>query len=214
MIKAIVFDIDGVLIDSFNANYQFYQDLMSAAGYKPPTKEKYLPLFHRPMHDVIKILTNSSSEEEINRIWEMGREGIVPYPSHLLNLTDGVEETLRELSKDYKLGIVTSRVRERIYEIPALAQLKKYFQVTVSYQDTTQHKPHPDPLHFACDKLQVNPSEAVYIGDVENDVIAGKAAGMKTILFAEASVGNPDACSYSFTALPTVVKSLSNYERH
>ena len=208
MIKVVVFDIDGVLIDSFNANYQFYQDLMTAAGYKPPTKEGYLPLFHRTMHDVIKILTKSASEEEINRIWEMGRGRMVPYPSHLLKLTDGVEETLQELNKNYTLGIVTGRVRERIYEIPALAKLKKYFQVTVAYQDTTNHKPHPEPLHFACDKLQVKPNEAVYIGDVENDVIAGKAADMKTILFAEAPVGNPDAYTFSFTELPELIKSL------
>jgi beta-phosphoglucomutase-like phosphatase (HAD superfamily) len=73
MIKAVLFDIDGVLIDSFAANLRFYQDLMIKAGYKPPTKEEFGNLFHRTLIDVIKVFTKSTSDDEIMRIYKMGQ---------------------------------------------------------------------------------------------------------------------------------------------
>lgn len=54
MIKAIIFDVDGVLFDSFEANFKFYEDLFNKAGYIPPTRKEYPKLFHLPMMDVIK----------------------------------------------------------------------------------------------------------------------------------------------------------------
>jgi len=69
MIKALVFDIDGVLIDSFDANLKFFQDLLSKAGYKPPTKKEYSPIFHLSMLDVVRICTKSADEKEIKRVW-------------------------------------------------------------------------------------------------------------------------------------------------
>ena len=59
MIKAVIFDIDGVLLDSFEANLKFFQDLMIKFGYLPPTKEEVPPIFHLNMWDAIRSLTKS-----------------------------------------------------------------------------------------------------------------------------------------------------------
>ena len=210
MIKALVFDIDGVLIDSFDANLKFFQDLLSKAGYKPPTKKEYSPIFHLSMLDVIRICTKSSDEKEIKRVWEMGRSRIVKYPIFLLKTTKDLEKTIIELSGKYLLGIVTNRVKEGIYKIPVLSRLKKYFQSTVAYQDTKNHKPHPEPLLLVCKKLRVNPNEAVYIGDAQSDIIAGKAAGMKVIFFSKDSNKGADATTSQFKKLPKLVESLNS----
>ena len=209
MIKALVFDIDGVLIDSFDANLKFFQDLLSKAGYKPPTKKEYSPIFHLSMLDVIRICTKSSDEKEIKRVWEMGRSRKVKYPIFLLKTTKDLEKTIIELSGKYLLGIVTNRVKEGIYKIPVLSRLKKYFQITVAYQDTKNHKPHPDPLLLACKKLGVNPDEAVYVGDAQSDIIAGKAAGMKVIFFSQVINNNADATTSQFQKLPKLVESFN-----
>lgn len=208
MIKAVIFDIDGVLIDSFDANFKFFQDLLAKAGYKSPKKEEYLPIFHLSMLDVIKIITKSSSDKEISRIWEIGRSPEFKYPSHLLKTQKDLEKTIRRLKQEYLLGIATSRVKEGIDRVPILSQLQKYFQVTVSYQDTVNHKPHPEPLLLACRKLNVHPNEAVYVGDVENDLIAGKAAGMKVIVFSQKKYKNADAITSQFEKLPEIIKSF------
>ena len=209
MIKALVFDIDGVLIDSFDANLKFFQDLLSKAGYKPPTKKEYSPIFHLSMLDVVRICTKSADEKEIKRIWEMGRSRKVKYPIFLLKTTKDLEKTIIELSGKYLLGIVTNRVKEGIYKIPVLSRLKKYFQITVAYQDTKNHKPHPDPLLLACKKLGVNPDEAVYVGDAQSDIIAGKAAGMKVIFFSQVINNNADATTSQFQKLPKLVESFN-----
>jgi len=209
MIKALVFDIDGVLIDSFDANLKFFQDLLSKAGYKPPTKKEYSPIFHLSMLDVIRICTKSSDEKEIKRVWEMGRSRKVKYPIFLLKTTKDLEKTIIELSGKYLLGIVTNRVKEGIYKIPVLSRLQKYFQITVAYQDTKNHKPHPDPLLLACKKLGVNPDEAVYVGDAQSDIIAAKAAGMKVIFFSQVTNKNADATTSQFQKLPKLVESFN-----
>lgn len=209
MIKAVIFDIDGVLLDSFEANLKFYKDLMVKAGYRPPTREEFPPLFHLSMMDAVKALTRSDSEKEIKRIWELGKSREVKYPIELLNMPEGAEKVIETLSKDYIIGIVTSRIKESVYEVPALAELKKYFKSVVSYQDTINHKPHPEPLLLAAQRLNISPDEAVYIGDVENDIIAGKAAGMKVIIHSKKLFNTADACISDFTELPEIIKNLN-----
>lgn len=207
MIKAVIFDIDGVLLDSFNANLKYFQDLLVKVGYPPPTKEQFKPLFHLTMFDVIKTVTKLP-DEKVQEIWEMGKNRAVEYPHHLLIINQGVEETLEILSKKYILGIVTSRVKEGLYEIPALLKLKKYFPVTIAYEDTQNHKPHPQPLLLACEKLKINPETAIYVGDAKSDILAGKAAGMKTLLYSENKFGDPDLFTSDFEELPKLIKTI------
>src|SRR3989338_6819123 len=185
MIKAVIFDIDGVLLDSFEANLKFFQDLMVKTGHIAPTREEYKPAFHLSMMEAIKFLSKSTSEAETERIWEIGRSRNVEYDLELLKMPKGAEKTIDKLSKHYLLGIVTSRIRESVFESPDLNKLKDYFKVAVSYQDTQNHKPHPEPLLLASKKIGVNPGECVYIGDVENDIIAARAAGMKAVIFSK-----------------------------
>ncbi|RJQ37606.1 HAD family hydrolase [Candidatus Parcubacteria bacterium] len=208
MLKAVIFDIDGVLLDSFEANLKFFQDLMIRTGYRPPTREEFPPIFHLSMMDAIRVLTNSVNEEEIKKIWEMGRSREVPYNVGLLSVPEGAEDVMEELSKKFSLGIVTSRQRGSIYEAPQLAKLKKYFQCAVCYEDTARHKPEPEPLLFAANILAVQPSECVYIGDVENDVRAAKAAGMKVIIYSKNILPEADVCTASFRQLPSLIATL------
>ena len=157
MIKAVIFDIDGVLLDSFEANLKFFQNLMTRFGYRPPTREEYLTLFHLSMWDVIKQLTGLSSEGDIRKIWEIGKSSEVEYPLALLEIPENTPSIIAAFSKKYLLGIVTNRIKESVYEAPKLAKLQKYFRVVVSYDDTAKHKPHPEPLLLAAQKLGVKP---------------------------------------------------------
>jgi len=208
-IKAVIFDIDGVLLDSMSANLKFFQNLMVKFGYQPPTLEYFMPLFHLTMLDTIKILTKSTSDEEIKKIWEAGRSGEVPYPTDLLSMPAAAPSVIEELAKKYLLGIMTSRVKNRVY-IAQLIALQKYFSATISYEDTTNHKPHPEPLLLAAKQLGVKPDEAVYIGDVENDVQTAHAAGMKAIIYSKISMASADANTSDFAKIPEIILNLEN----
>ncbi|MFH1071862.1 MAG: HAD family hydrolase [Nanoarchaeota archaeon] len=208
MIKSVIFDVDGVLLDSFEANLRFFQDLMRKTGYRPPTREEYPALFHLSMLQVIRVLTKSSDEDEVKKIWKMGKSRSVGYHLELLKHPDGMEDVIQELSKTYTLAIVTSRVKGTVFEASRLAKLKRYFKVTITYEDTINHKPHPEPLLLAAKKLKVSPARAVYIGDVENDVLAARAAGMKVITYSRKKFRGANAGTHLFRKLPALISRL------
>lgn len=210
MIKAILFDIDGVLLDSFEANLKFVQDLLKKAGYPPPTREEFPDLFHRPLFDIIKMRTKLNSAEKVKRIWEMGKNREVSYDLNLLNTPERIEEVIKILNNSYELGIVTSRVREAVFEVPVLKKLEPYFKIAVAYQDTEKHKPDPEPLLYAANQLGVAPENTVYIGDVENDVKAGKAAGMKVIIYGQRAVPGAYAWTAEFSQIPKLLQSINH----
>ncbi len=208
MIKAVIFDIDGVLLDSFEANLIFYQNLFTKFGYGAPSREEFPKYFHRAMWDVIKAITRLEDDVEIKKLWDAGKGRDIPYPTELLTMPEGSHEVLEELSKKYLLGIVTSRVRTSVFEAPQLKKLKHLFKTAVAYEDTKEHKPDPEPLLLAAKNLNVLPRECVYVGDVENDLIAGHAAGMKVIIYSKNSVEKADAQTTSFKELPRLIHNL------
>lgn len=208
MIKAILFDIDGVLLDSFDANHKFLNDLLMKAGYAGLSRETSRKNFHATMMDIIKSVTKSTSEKEIKRIWDMGNTREVPYPVHLVRMPKDVPGVIHQLSKKYKLGLVTSRVKNGVFEIPKLAALQKYFSLDVAYEDTMNHKPHPEPLLFAAKQLGLLPGECIYVGDLETDVQAAKAAHMKIIICSKDRFDSADGYTKTFTGLPKVIRKL------
>lgn len=208
MIKAVIFDVDGTLIDSFEANLRFFQDLMIRFGYKPPTGEEYAPLMHMSMRDVIPLLAGSMSEEDAMKIWEAGRGHEVLYHTELLHMRGGAEETIRKLYENYTLGIVTSRVKSSVFEFPRLAALRDLFSVAIAYEDTVNHKPHPDPLLLAASQLGVLSADAVYVGDADSDMKAARAAGMKAVLCSKEKSDLADAQMNAFRDLPHIIASL------
>ncbi len=204
MIKAVIFDVDGTLLDSFEANFELFRNLMKQAGYQPPTKDEYIPLFHRTMRDTVKIIAKTDDEHEIRRICDL--INIVDAPPPIV--ATGAPEAIEELSKHYVLAVVTSRIKAYAYE-PPLNTLEHFFRATVAYEDTENHKPHPEPLLLAADQLKVRPEECVYIGDVENDLMAARAAGMKFILYSKEEITGADACASDFGSVVKLVRSLS-----
>lgn len=208
MIKAVIFDVDGVLIDSFEANLKFYQELLVKAGYKKPTREEYEKLFHATLTDVVKILTGSTDEREIKRVWEMGKNRAVRYPDELISTPNDLEKVLNHLKEKYILAIVTSRLTGGFKKLSHLAKIESFFKTIVYYDDTTNHKPHPDPLLLAAKRLDLKPEECVYIGDAESDVKASKAAGMKVIVYGKVKHEGTDRHTTLFDEIPKLIEEL------
>lgn len=211
MIKAVVFDVDGVLIDSFFANLKFFQNLLVAIGYPPVTQEQYKHLFHLTMLDVIKMFAIGASEERIQEIWEMGRtQRDKLYPVDLLKYPETLEETVRKLSKNYQLGIVTSRVHGSVFAFPQLKDLENYFSTVVYFEDTEKHKPDPEPLLLCAQRMNLDPSEMVYVGDAATDIQSARAAGMKIIEYSSNTTTVADGITSDFSQIPQVVKVVAN----
>lgn len=181
MIKAVIFDIDGVLVDSFNANAHYYRDLLNCFGYNLTLEDYKKSFFHLPLKQAIEVLTGEKSETRVEEIWKAGKE--FPYPINLFKNPEGSFEIIKELSRKYKLAIVTSRVRNGVNDYFRFSKLEKYFPVVVTYEDYSNPKPDPEPLLVALQKLGVKPEEAVYVGDALSDFESAKSAGVGFIGF-------------------------------
>jgi len=208
MIKAVLFDIDGVLIESFEANLRFYQDLFIKTGYERITRERFFELRHMTMYDVIKIVTGLKDEEKIDKIWKMGKGRAVPYRNSLLKSPEKYDEVIRILHNTYTLGLVTGRIYDGIFTVPQLAKYKSYFKVVVSYEDTQDHKPHSEPLLCTLKKLGLQPEETVYVGDTQSDIDAAHAAHIKIIGYSKSALIGADAHTSDFDKIPELVEKL------
>ena len=207
MIKAVLFDIDGVLLDSFEAGLLFFQDILAHMGYPKPNRDEYRKAFHLPLTLALKHLAKADITEELERLHEI--VGKVQYHSELLTEPPHTKETLKTLSKNYKLGIITNRDKNGLLKryFP-FSHTRKYFSVCITRTDVTHYKPHPEPLLLAAKRLHLSPSECVYIGDSHTDIEAGRSAGMKTILFGTRKSKDADAVTTSFRRLPQLIKKL------
>jgi HAD superfamily hydrolase (TIGR01549 family) len=201
MIKAVIFDVDGTLLNSFEANFILFQKLMEAAGYPLPTGEEYKSIFHRTLHDAIQILAHTNDEKETKRIQDFIEKIDVPPAT----FSEGVSEVVKTLNEKYLLAIVTSRIKAYAFESP-LNTLEHYFKIAVTYEDTELHKPDPEPLLLAAKQLNIEPSECVYIGDVRSDFDAAQAAKMKFILYSQETAEWTSMHTNNFTELPNLIE--------
>jgi pyrophosphatase PpaX len=103
-------------------------------------------------------------------------------------------------NRGYAVGVVTSKSRQFAERGLRLCALWEFADVFVSMDDTSRHKPYPEPLLLALERLQVAPQQAVYVGDSRHDMQAGRAAGMRTVAAlwgpvprSELELENPDA---------------------
>lgn len=213
MIKAILFDIDGVLIDSLEATRRFYQELLTKNGYAAPTREEYQDKFPLTMMDTIKFFTKSHDEQELKKIFDMGANSKENYHFELISSPIHMKETIRELSQNYTLGIVTSRIRDIIFEIPQLKEIEHCFQTIITPADTTKHKPDPEPLLLMLERLHISADEAVYVWDAESDLQAAQAAGIQFILFPKREMEWVIYSVDHFEGLPEMIKKLQTQKK-
>lgn len=178
-LQAVLFDIDGVLVDSKESNAAFLKALVQKAGYPEMPKETLDQKFHTPLKVALRELLHAD-EDEVERIIALSSEPGIRQP-HLLSFPDGLQEILEDLAKQYRLGVVTSRMRRGMSEVLELANIHGMFEVLVGYEDVLQPKPHPEPLLVALERLGLSPEVAVYIGDGHSDIDAAHAAGMRSI---------------------------------
>lgn len=207
VIRAVLFDIDGVLVDSVRANAQLYRDVLGHFGFRGPTDAEQAQQNHRTFIDNIRSYAHGASEEQIQQMFDYGASH--PQDHDMLRLIDDVEDTIVMLGRSYALGVVSSRLRMGIGRLLEHFGLAKYFPVQVGFEDTEDHKPHPAPLLFGATKLSIKPDEIVYVGDAATDVQAANAAGMKVVLCAHAALAEADMTVKRFSEILQAVRLLA-----
>lgn len=206
MIPAIIFDLDGTMWDStgctcdiWNRVFEKYKDI----DFKV-TKEKTEQLMGKTMEEIGKILFPDFSDELRNRIVEeVGNEEVDYLKENGAVLYDGLEETLKELRRDYKLYIVSNCQDGYVQAFLQAHNLSEYFEDIEMSGRTGLDKGSNIRLIMERNHIQ----KAVYVGDTEGDAKAAHIAGIPFI-FAEYGFGkaeNPEAVIANIIELPDCI---------
>jgi HAD superfamily hydrolase (TIGR01509 family) len=174
-VKAVIYDLDGVLVDSLEANVAYYNRLLEYFG-RPPLGGEHLEVIQtRTSPEVIGVLFPDAVQAEEAQALEkrLSNDEIIP----LIRLEPYVRETLEGLQKRYRLAVATNRGKS----LPLVLEfhhLGRYFDLTVSSAQVQRPKPHPAYLDMILREFSLAPHQAVYVGDAEVDAQLAGAVGV------------------------------------
>ena len=178
MIKAVLFDLDGTLLDTNELIYTSFVKTFKDKLNIELKKEEVTQFFGIPLGDPFKKYTNSENVDELVAYYREYNEAI---HDTMCFAFEGVKELLTSLrDKGIKIAIVTSKRRELAERGMKIAGIYDFMDVIITPESTTKHKPNGDPAIKACNELGIDPSEAIMVGDSPFDIYCGKNAGCKT----------------------------------
>jgi len=179
-INTVLFDFDGTIMDTNNVILQSWQHTFRTLEGKERPEEEILGTFGEPLHVTMKkFLPHIPLEEGVKTYRSYHYEKF----TDLIEVFPGILELLAELkARGYKLGIVTSRLRHTTEIGLDKYHMGQYFDAVVTADDTDKHKPDPEPVNMALEKLGSKPEEAIMIGDSMFDVLCAKNAGVKAAI--------------------------------
>lgn len=212
MIKAILFDLDGTIVNTNNLILKSFEYLFGDFLKMEVTKEQIYENFGVPLREIFVKHNIENIDEAVK---EYIRYNLTIHDEYIENY-DHAEEGLKALKeKGLKLAIVTSKLRNTAIRGLNCFDLEKYFDVIITPEDTTHHKPHEEPVLVACEKLGVKPSEAIMVGDSHNDILSGKNAGALTCAVKYTDLNydlvlesNPDFCIDTINELVEIASTL------
>lgn len=187
MIKAILFDFDGVVVDSEPVHHRTFMDFMRPLGISVDTDRWYREFAGTGSKNIFTVLLGEAGitdEKTINEYVEK-RKGVYGklVRKGMVRKKGGIENFLKMLRKR-KIGtaVVSGGHPENIEAALEVLGLKKYFDIIIGSGDYRRRKPYPDAFITGAKKLGVKPSECIAIEDSVSGFNAAKRAKMKVVL--------------------------------
>jgi HAD superfamily hydrolase (TIGR01509 family) len=201
-LEAILFDLDGVIINSFESWYQAFNTMLVKYRREKLTRDEFRATCWGPdlAHNLNALnLTDEAGQYCINEQLNL---------VELIELYPDAKTVLSRLRTGYKLkiGLVTNTPKKNVITILDYFQLFDSFDVIVTGDDVRTGKPDAEMILKACATLSVKPEHAILVGDTEIDLLAGKSAGCSIICVRAKSAG--DACIENLQELFAVLDEL------
>lgn len=208
-IQAVLFDWDGTLLDSYDADSAAYLAMFRAMGI--PWGLDELALHYSPnwynVYRAAKLPRNRW--DDANRAWR------AQYANHNPKLVAGARRVLARIARHHRMGLVTSGDRDRVLLQLRQFRLTRLFAARVCAGDTRQKKPHPAPLRLALRQMRLKPAVCIYVGDSPHDLEMARRAGVRAIAVlgrfpTEKSLraARPDLLLGSIAELPEALEAL------
>ncbi len=178
----MLFDVDGTLLDTKNLILASFRAMLHEYGGDHITDETVISHMGIPLDRQIELflgITEPQKVAEIRAFYvdfqkEIYKDYIRPF--------EGVRESLEKLKEHgIVLGIVTSRLLPSLVSYLEFTGLSDFFSVIITPEITEKHKPHPEPVLTAMEKLKALPEKTAFVGDAVFDMQAGQSAGVATV---------------------------------
>ena len=174
-ISVIIFDCDGVMFDSRQANINFYNHLLQHFGLPLMSEDKVAFVHMHTADKSIRHIFRDTPYMEMAQEYRMQMD-YTPFLKDMI-IEPELKMLLEGLRPKFGLAVATNR-SNTIGEVLASYGLSKYFDIVVSSLDVKRPKPHPESLHKILKFFEVGPEEALYVGDSQVDNETSRAAGV------------------------------------
>ena len=210
--EAVIFDLDGTLVDTARDFVRIVVEMCAEAGIEPPSDTQIRHQVSSGAAAMVRLfageisrpvaqggteqgghvvsgpnLNQSASDADLETQVQALREDFVRRYAEQICVDSlvypGADELIKALkTHGVKLGIVTNKPRFLTHKLSAELKLNQHFGSILSPEDVSQSKPDPEALFLAAQQLGVNPENCWYVGDHERDIEAGRRAGMTTVI--------------------------------
>ncbi len=181
--KAVIYDCDGVMFDSFEANLAFYNRIMA---------ELDRPALDRGNTEQMRVLHTYANREVLRYFFPdqatygaaVRAAGAIDYRDLVpfMRLEDGFRETLEVLASRVELAVCTNRSTSMDMVLESF-DLARYFGIVMTAARVINPKPHPEPLLKVLDHFRIEPGQALFVGDSDVDRQAAAAAGVPFVAY-------------------------------
>lgn len=200
MIKALIFDMDGVIIDSEPIQCEIAVEVLKSFGGKPTEKELYefIGVTNQTMWPILKERhkLRATVEEILERHQEYKKRRFFQEP---VDPIDGIEDLIKRAdARGVKIALATSSPKFLAEHILESAGLLPYFDAIVTADDITRSKPDPEIYLKAAQFLGIDPGFCVAVEDAELGIQSAKSAGMRVVAFLNPNSGRQDTSRADF----------------
>lgn len=208
MIKAVIFDADGTIINSFELIVAAYTHVANQHGLKPPTAQEVRAQLGKALPDIYRTFYPSA---DIDALVKTNSEFISQNAGESAAF-EGLHELLEALkAQGLKLAVVTGG-NYRIEDVLKHHHIWQYFDSVVHCERVTHAKPHPEGVLLALKECKVAANEAVMVGDSIQDIAAGKNAGVKQAIAVTHGYGSREDLTRA--GADAFVASLTELQRY
>ncbi len=184
-IKVVIFDCDGVLFDSRQANINFYNSIRTHFGLPPMSKEEEDYVHIHTAYESVRYIFRNTPYRDIAQQYRIEKD-YSPFIKDM-KMEPKLEELLKILKSHFRLAIATNR-SNTIGPVLEHFGLKKFFDIVVSSLDVKNIKPHPESLYKILNYFNISNKEAIYVGDSIVDYQMAKAANISFIAYKNRSL--------------------------
>ena len=205
--RGVFFDLDGTLLDTTPLIVKSFQHTFQTHYQRTITLEDIQPYMGKPLLAAMEVMAPGEEDQVIATYRAFNNL----HHDQLAGIFEGVYDTVKALyDAGIVLAVVTSKTAVMARRGLRLFDMEKFFTTVIGVDETSRHKPEPEPVLAALRETRLNAGECIMVGDSSHDILSGLGAGVKTaavrwtqVPWNEVTASNPD---YILETMPDLLK--------